>query len=269
MPGVPFETEQMMESEVIPQLVKRFVVNEHIEHRTFVVIDYMESRLAMRLEDFERQIPPYIHLAYLPKPGIIRLRLSGQHRDAALLRAEMDRLSELLRDTLGSSIVASEDKPIAAIVGDMLRGRGLSLSTAESCTGGNVAHAITAIAGSSDYFNGSVVAYSNTVKQEVLGVPADVLAEHGAVSEHTVRAMAEGVARLMHTQCAIATSGVAGPGGGTPEKPVGTVWVAVKCGDSVEAECYHLPGTRDRVIDRATTNVLCKLLKLLRDCAVE
>lgn len=269
LPGVPFETEQMMESEVIPQLVKRFVVNEHIEHRTFVVIDYMESRLAMRLEDFERQIPPYIHLAYLPKPGIIRLRLSGQHRDAALLRAEMDRLSELLRDTLGSSIVASEDKPIAAIVGDMLRGRGLSLSTAESCTGGNVAHAITAIAGSSDYFNGSVVAYSNTVKQEVLGVPADVLAEHGAVSEHTVRAMAEGVARLMHTQCAIATSGVAGPGGDTPEKPVGTVWVAVKCGDSVEAECYHLPGTRDRVIDRTTTNVLCKLLKLLRDCAVE
>ena len=265
MPGVPFETEQMMEREVIPQLIKRFVTDEHIEHHTFVVIDYMESRLAMTLDDFEKQIPPFIHLAYLPKPGVIRLRLSGKHHDASVLHDEMDRLSILLKQTLGNAIVACDDKPLAAIVGDMLRDRGMTLSTAESCTGGNVAHAITAIAGSSDYFTGSVVAYSNTVKHEVLGVSDDGLATHGAVSEPTVEAMAKGVAQLMHTDCAIATSGIAGPGGGTPDKPVGTVWVAIKCGDRIECECYHLPGTRDRVIDRTTNNVLCRLIKLLRD----
>lgn len=266
MPGVPFETEQMMEREVIPQLLKRFASDEHIEHRTFVVIDYMESRLAMTLDEFERQIPDYIHLAYLPKPGVIRLRLTGKHRDAATLCAEMERLSAMLKEILGSSIVACEDKTLAAIAGDMLRERGLTLATAESCTGGNVAHAITAIAGSSDYFSGSVVAYSNAVKHEVLSVKKEVLAEHGAVSEPTVKAMCEGVSYLMNTDCAIATSGIAGPGGGTPEKPVGTVWTAVKCGDRVECECYHLPGTRDRVIDRATNNVLCHLIKMLRQC---
>lgn len=266
MPGVPFETEQMMEREVIPQLLKRFASDEHIEHRTFVVIDYMESRLAMTLDEFERQIPDYIHLAYLPKPGVIRLRLTGKHRDAATLCAEMDRLSAMLKEILGSSIVACEDKTLAAIAGDMLRERGLTLATAESCTGGNVAHAITAIAGSSDYFSGSVVAYSNAVKHEVLAVKKEVLAEHGAVSEPTVKAMCEGISYLMNTDCAIATSGIAGPGGGTPEKPVGTVWTAVKCGDRVECECYHLPGTRDRVIDRATNNVLCHLIKMLRQC---
>lgn len=266
MPGVPFETEQMMEREVIPQLLKRFATDEHIEHRTFVVIDYMESRLAMTLDEFERQIPDYIHLAYLPKPGVIRLRLTGKHRDAATLCAEMERLSAMLKDILGSSIVACEDKTLAAIAGDMLRERGLTLATAESCTGGNVAHAITAIAGSSDYFSGSVVAYSNAVKHEVLSVKKEVLAEHGAVSEPTVKAMCEGVSYLMNTDCAIATSGIAGPGGGTPEKPVGTVWTAVKCGNRVECECYHLPGTRDRVIDRATNNVLCHLIKMLRQC---
>lgn len=266
MPGVPFETEQMMEREVIPQLLKRFASDEHIEHRTFVVIDYMESRLAITLDEFERQIPDYIHLAYLPKPGVIRLRLTGKHRDAATLCAEMDRLSAMLKEILGSSIVACEDKTLAAIAGDMLRERGLTLATAESCTGGNVAHAITAIAGSSDYFSGSVVAYSNAVKHEVLAVKKEVLAEHGAVSEPTVKAMCEGISYLMNTDCAIATSGIAGPGGGTPEKPVGTVWTAVKCGDRVECECYHLPGTRDRVIDRATNNVLCHLIKMLRQC---
>ena len=138
MPGVPFETEQMMEREVIPQLIKRFVTDEHIEHHTFVVIDYMESRLAMTLDDFEKQIPPFIHLAYLPKPGVIRLRLSGKHHDASVLHDEMERLSILLKQTLGNAIVACDDKPLAAIVGDMLRDRGMTLSTAESCTCGNV-----------------------------------------------------------------------------------------------------------------------------------
>ena len=263
MPGVPFETEQMMERKVIPQLLKRFVPDEHIEHRTFVVIDYMESKLAMTLADFENELPEYIHLAYLPKMGVIRLRLSGRLRDGEALKADMARLSKRLHNILGDSIVSYEDKPLAAIVGDKLKAKGLKLSTAESCTGGNVAHAITLNAGSSEYFEGSVVAYSNDVKRNVLKVPAEVLSSLGAVSRETVEAMCSGVASLMATDCAIATSGIAGPGGGTPEKPVGTVWVAVKCGERVESECYHLPGTRDRVIERTTTNVLCKLIKML------
>ena len=263
MPGVPFETEQMMERKVIPQLLKRFVPDEHIEHRTFVVIDYMESKLAMTLADFENELPEYIHLAYLPKMGVIRLRLSGRLRDGEALKADMARLSKRLHNILGDSIVSYEDKPLAAIVGDKLKAKGLKLSTAESCTGGNVAHAITLNAGSSEYFEGSVVAYSNDVKRNVLKVPAEVLSSVGAVSKETVEAMCSGVASLMATDCAIATSGIAGPGGGTPEKPVGTVWVAVKCGERVESECYHLPGTRDRVIERTTTNVLCKLIKML------
>ena len=263
MPGVPFETEQMMERKVIPQLLKRFVPDEHIEHRTFVVIDYMESKLAMTLADFENELPEYIHLAYLPKMGVIRLRLSGRLRDGEALKADMARLSKRLHNILGDSIVSYEDKPLAAIVGDKLKAKGLKLSTAESCTGGNVAHAITLNAGSSEYFEGSVVAYSNDVKRNVLKVPAEVLSSVGAVSRETVEAMCSGVASLMATDCAIATSGIAGPGGGTPEKPVGTVWVAVKCGERVESECYHLPGTRDRVIERTTTNVLCKLIKML------
>ena len=263
MPGVPFETEQMMERKVIPQLLKRFVPDQHIEHRTFVVIDYMESKLAMTLADFENELPEYIHLAYLPKMGVIRLRLSGRLRDGEALKADMARLSKRLHNILGDSIVSYEDKPLAAIVGDKLKAKGLKLSTAESCTGGNVAHAITLNAGSSEYFEGSVVAYSNDVKRNVLKVPAEVLSSVGAVSRETVEAMCSGVASLMATDCAIATSGIAGPGGGTPEKPVGTVWVAVKCGERVESECYHLPGTRDRVIERTTTNVLCKLIKML------
>lgn len=264
MPGVPFETEQMMEREVIPQLMSHFCSDEHIMHRTFIVIDYSESVLAMKLEQFEANIPAGIHLAYLPRPGIIRLRLTGRSANGDQLAADLDMLSGQLHDLLGSSIISYEDKPVAAILGDMLRKRGLTISTAESCTGGNMAHEITAIAGSSDYFVGSVVSYSNDVKQSVLGVPASVLAAEGAVSQPVVEQMCRGVNDLLHTQCSIATSGVAGPGGGSPEKPVGTVWICVQCGDRQVAEHYHFPGTRDRVIDRATMTGMLMLIKLLR-----
>lgn len=264
MPGVPFETEQMMEREVIPQLMHHFCSDEHIMHRTFIVIDYSESALAMKLEQFENGIPESIHLAYLPRPGIIRLRLTGRSADGDKLAADMDRLSSQLHDLLGNSIISYEDKPVAAILGDMLRERNLTVSTAESCTGGNIAHEITEIAGSSDYYVGSVVSYSNEVKQSVLGVSPSVLAAEGAVSKPVVEQMCRGVGALLHTQCSIATSGVAGPGGGSPEKPVGTVWICVQCGDRQVAEHYHFPGTRDRVIDRATMTGMLMLIKLLR-----
>ena len=265
MPGVPFETETMMEREVIPQLLRHFAVNDHIEHRTFIVIGYAESALAIKLDEFEREMPDYIHLAYLPKPGIVRLRLTGTSKDADRLKSDMDMLSKKLDMILGNAIVCHEDKPLPAILGDKLREQGLSLATAESCTGGNIAHQITSIAGSSDYFIGSVVSYTNEVKHNLLQVSNETLVEHGAVSEPVVRQMVQGVCDLLGADCAMATSGIAGPGGGTPTKPVGTVWMAAKVGDKVKSVCKQFPGVRDRVIDRATTEVQIMLLTLLSE----
>lgn len=264
MPGVPVETQTMMERAVIPELVAHFHSDLDIEYRTFVIIDYAESALAEKLEPFEQQMPDYIHLAYLPNQGVIRLRLTGAHHDSAVIADDMKRLTEQLHEILGDSIVADDDKPLSQIVGERLRELGLSMSTAESCTGGNVAHVITEIAGSSDYFMGGVVSYSNDVKQHVLGVGADTLETFGAVSQPVVEQMATGACRVCDTHCSVATSGVAGPGGGTPEKPVGTVWIAAKVGDIVTSKCFHFNGSRAQVIDRATTHALIMLLKLLR-----
>jgi nicotinamide-nucleotide amidase len=266
MPGVPFETETMMEREVIPQLVSRFNSHDDIEYRTFIVIGYSESELAMKLDEYERQMPSYIHLAYLPQPGVIRLRLTGTSTDAQRINNDMSRLSAQLHDLLGADIVSDEDKTLPAIIGDMLRQRGMTLSTAESCTGGNIAHVITQIAGSSEYFVGSVVSYCNEVKNKLLKVPNEVLNTVGAVSQPTVEQMVRGVSQLLSTDCAVSTSGIAGPGGGTADKPVGTVWMAAKCGDKIESKCLQLPGSRDRVINRATTEVLIMLLRLLQKC---
>lgn len=266
MPGVPHETETMMEREVIPQLIKHFNSNVDIEYRTFVVIDYTESALAGKLDGFERNLPPYIHLAYLPRPGIIRLRLSGIHPDRQLLEADMTKQTALLHETLGEAIICDGDPTLPEIIGNMLKQKGLTLSTAESCTGGNIAHVITEVPGSSEYFVGSVVSYCNRVKHDLLAVPQEVLDTAGAVSEPTVAQMVRGVSSLLSTDCAVSTSGIAGPGGGTAEKPVGTVWMAAKCGNEVTTFCGHFPGDRRRVIGRATTEVLKMLLKMLRKC---
>lgn len=265
MPGVPFETETMMQRSVIPQLVARFMSDVVVEYRTFVVTDYSESVLAITLQDFESELPDFVKLAYLPKPGVIRLRLSAVHRDGEMVKSTLDMLDEKLSAVLGQSIVSKEDKTPAEILGDMLKSRGLTVSSAESCTGGNIAHSITEIAGSSSYFKGSVVAYCNEVKHNVLGVSQSVLDAEGAVSESTVVAMSNGVSRVMGTDCAMSTTGIAGPGGAEPGKPVGTVWMSVKCGDVVVAECKRFPGSRQRVIDRATTHVILMLIKLLRN----
>lgn len=264
MPGVPVETQTMMERAVIPRLVKHFHSDVDIEYRTFVVIDYPESALAEKLETFEQEMPNYIHLAYLPAQGVIRLRLTGTHSDCKLLSDDMERLSKQLHKLLGKSIIADADKPLSQIVGERLRELGLTMSTAESCTGGNIAHVITTIAGSSDYFMGSVVSYSNDVKHHVLGVDDTVLDTCGAVSQPVVEQMAYGACQVTRTDCAVATSGVAGPGGGTPDKPVGTVWIAAKVGYVVTSKCFHFTGSRTQIIDRATTHALIMLLKLLR-----
>ena len=264
LPGVPFETETMMKRSVIHLLTERFPTDIHICHRTFIVVGYPESDLAIRLNDYELSLPTHIHLAYLPQPGLyIRLRLTGTLANSDILTEQMDTFSRKLTELLGSSIICDEDKPTEAILGDVLTRMNLTLSTAESCTGGNIAHRITSVAGSSQYFMGSVVAYDNSIKSSVLHVPSQLINDFGAVSEHTVRAMVNGVCDLMHTQCAIATSGIAGPGGGTPDKPVGTVWVAAKYGNSVVAEKKLFFGNRAQVIERATTHGITLLLRLL------
>ena len=202
--------------------------------------------------------------AYLPQPGLMRLRLTGISADAETLKSQMTHQEKELHRLKVKLVIADEDIPLADILGRKLRESKLTLSTAESCTGGNIAHVITEIAGSSDYFKGAVVSYANEVKTCVLGVSPGVLETEGAVSQPVVEQMVRGVSELLHTDCAVATSGVAGPGGGTPDKPVGMVWMAAKCGDRVVSQVKRLPGDRHRVIDRATTEALLLLLRLIQ-----
>lgn len=265
MPGVPFETEEMFHTEVFPQLKQHFKKDESVEHRTFIVVDFSESVLAAKLDEFEKNIPEGIHLAYLPKPGLIRLRLTGISKDGKWLTTQLDKLSSALETILGKSLICKEDKMPAEILGDMLRKRGLSLATAESCTGGNIAHEITLVPGSSDYFKGSIVSYANSAKENLLGVEPTTLASEGAVSELTVRQMVAGATKALATDCAIATSGIAGPGGGSTEKPVGTVWIAVSALGKTETKLCHFAGNRQRVINHATMIAEIMLIKLLSD----
>lgn len=265
MPGVPFELQHMMKNVLIPKLVKKPHDNMHLQYRTFIVIDIIESLLAMQLDGFEKELPEYMHLAYLPTPGLIRLRLTGACEDESLLSANMDKFSAKLHALVGEKIICDEDMPLAQILGKKLLEKGMTVASAESCTGGNIAHEITRIAGSSSYFKGSVVSYANEVKINVLNVSSADIDVHGVVSEPVVQQMVNGVCKVMNTDCAISTSGIAGPGGAEPGKPVGTVWIAAKAADNVVSQCFHFPGDRERVINRATNEGIKMLLKLLND----
>lgn len=269
LPGVPFETREMFTTEVFPQLCEKFRTDVDIEHAVLMVTDYTESGLAEKIAPWEEALPEYLHLAYLPKPGLIRLRIDGAHRDKDFITAEVRRAAGELVEMLGDAVIATDDLTPAEILLRRCRERGLKLATAESCTGGNIAHEITLIAGSSDVFAGSVVSYSNEVKMTVLGVGAETLEANGAVSLPVVREMAEGALRAIGAQVAVATSGIAGPGGGSKEKPVGTVCMAAAVvtpdGRTLcETETHHFPGNRRRVIEASTTRVLIKAIKLLR-----
>lgn len=264
MPGVPFEMEEMFHTDIFPMLKQRFPETESICHRTFVVAGYSESKLATILEKFEQEMPGNIHLAYLPKPGVVRLRLTGHDIDSSRLSATMDALSDKLDSILGKNLICKGDKTPAEILGSLLKDKSLSVATAESCTGGNIAHEITQIAGSSSYYKGSVVAYANETKINFLGVDAETLEKEGAVSEPVVRQMAEGVAKRLSTDCAIATSGIAGPSGGTPEKPVGTVWIAATYSGKTVAKLFKFAGNRNRVINHATTMAELMLIEMIK-----
>lgn len=274
MPGVPYETREMFERAVFPQLREKFSSDVDIEHAVLMVTDYTESGLAERIADWEDALPKYLHLAYLPKPGLIRLRIDGVHSDREFIASEVRRASAELKRMLGDAVIATEDLTPAEIVLKECRMRGLTFATAESCTGGNIAHEMTLIAGASDVFAGGVVSYSNEVKMSVLGVDADTLEANGAVSLPVVSEMAEGALRVTGADVAVATSGIAGPGGGTPEKPVGTVCIAatIITPDGVtvcETETCHFAGTRGRIIESATTRALIRAVRIMQAYAPE
>ena len=263
MPGVPTEMKTVMKEAVISRLREYFQDHSSILHRTCLVKDFTESRLSETLSDFEAQLPACIKLAYLPTPGVIRLRLTARGDEESYLQKIIDDEFFKLRTILGSHLFCGSDTTLAGALGSILTERGETLATAESCTGGNIAHEITRVAGSSVYFKGSVVAYSNEVKARVLNVSSEILSGFGAVSRETVLQMVSGVQRLLSSDCAIATSGIAGPGGGSVEKPVGTVWIAVRYGERSEAECFCFEGDREQVIARATQSALLMLIQLM------
>jgi nicotinamide-nucleotide amidase len=235
LPGVPFEMEYLMTHEVLPRLQQRFV-SRPIAHRTLQTVGEGESNIAKRIESFEDGLPAHIKLAYLPALGQVRLRLTGVWPgeivpDAAQqLGSEVEGYTQTLHALLQDLVFGAEDMSLQQAVGQLLQEKQLTFGTAESCTGGYIAHLITTVPGASSYFLGSAVTYSNEMKMKLLDVPQSILEAEGAVSEATVRAMATGARAALGVAVAVAVSGIAGPGGGTPEKPVGTVWVAVSDG---------------------------------------
>ncbi len=263
MPGVPQEMTTVMAESVLPKLHERFQTDV-IMHQTFLVQHYPESVLAEKLEAWEVALPDCIKLAYLPKLGIIRMRLTGRGHDRKEVETLLNREKAKLETILGEDIFSEEDTPLEVIIGELLKKRKLTVSTAESCTGGSIAERLTSIAGSSEYFKGSIVAYSNEVKKDLLYVSSETLEKYGAVSEETVIEMVKGAMKALKTDCAVATSGIAGPGGGTPEKPVGTVWIAA--GYKNEIRTYKQETNRGRAmnIERASNNALLMLRDLLK-----
>ena len=264
MPGVPFETRHAFAREVLPRLLDRFADRCVLGHRTLVVADITESDLAERISEWEDGLQQGLHLAYLPQAGYIRLRVDCAGENEEAVNLALDEAVQWLSDNLQHRVLATEDLTPEQLLVSELRARGLTFGSAESCTGGNIAHRLTMLPGVSEVFAGAVTSYSNNVKETVLGVDGDVIAAKGAVSEPVALQMAQGACRVLGTDCAVATSGIAGPGGGSAEKPVGTVCMAFATPAGVDAHTFHFPGDRARVIDRASTVAFIEMLKRLR-----
>jgi nicotinamide-nucleotide amidase len=263
MPGVPYEMMYMMEEEVLPRL-KTTLNLPFIYHKTILTAGIGESFLAVRIAEIEAYLPEYIKLAYLPKMGQVRLRLSGSSRDEQQLHADINHYSKQLADEVREFVVVEDDIPLETAVMNIMKSKNLTLSTAESCTGGYLSHLLTRHPGSSAVFSGGAVTYSNDLKMALLGVQASTLLEYGAVSEQTVKEMATGALQAFKTDYAISVSGIAGPDGGTPEKPVGTVWIAVASAHGVEARKSTFGNKRTQNIERAAASALILLLSRLK-----
>lgn len=263
MPGVPLEMKKVMSEEIIPRLQKYFKTPAII-HKTVQVYGIPESQLALRLTEWENALPEYLHLAYLPNFGIVKLRLSGAGQDEYKLEDAINLQIESLKSILGESIFAYEDKPVEKIIYEKLKISGLTVSTAESCTGGNIAHRLTLIPGISDCFKGSVVAYHNELKINALGVSARDIEQYGAVSSQVATQMAEGARKVMQTDLAVATTGIAGPTGGTDEKPVGTIWISVSSPERTITRSFNFGQfARENFIERSTMAALMMLNEMI------
>lgn len=259
MPGVPYEMKYIMAYGVLPKLREQFQ-GIPIAHRTILTAGVGESNLAQEIEDFESNLPDNIKLAYLPNIGRVRLRLSGKQLNGENIEDTLDGYVDDLKKLIPHHIYGYEKEKLEAVIGQLLLKKGKTLGTFESCTGGAIAAQITTISGASAYFQGSVVAYSNAIKMNILGVHEDTLATHGAVSEQTVKEMVSGGLKALGVDFAIAVSGIAGPTGGTPTKPVGTIWIAV--GDKKNTQTFLLRGTTDR--DKNIKRTVVYALNLLR-----
>lgn len=252
LPGVPFEMEHLMETYVLPDLKVKYP-HLQLKYKMLKVYDIPESELAQRLDEWENTLPDGLKLAYLPSPGLVKLRLTAKGEGVK----HLSEYNECLKAQLdGLNYAEGEDGALEKQFGKILREKGTTIATAESCTGGYIAHLITSVPGSSEYFKGSVVSYANEIKIKVLGVDAADIEREGAVSEAVVLQMAEGVKKLLGTDYAVSTSGVAGPDGGTPEKPVGTVWIGVATPDKTFARKFVFSFTRERNIAKASAKAL-------------
>jgi nicotinamide-nucleotide amidase len=262
LPGVPHEMKGILTDEVLPRLPQYFTLPA-IVHRTAFTAGQGESIIAEKLIEFETSLPPHIKLAYLPSYGMVKLRLTASGPDRALVAAEVDAQFRQLLELVRPWLVSDEDEGLEKVIGHILRKLGKTMGTAESCTGGYIAHQITSVVGSSAYYKGSVVSYANSVKEEILHVPSDIIYKHGAVSEETVRAMVTGGLDALKTDYIVAVSGIMGPDGGSDEKPVGTVWLAAGNREKTEVLRIQLRFDRQRNIHVTASQALNFLRKFI------
>jgi nicotinamide-nucleotide amidase len=263
MPGVPFEMKSIVSEELLPRL-KKYFKTPSIVHRTLMLQGIAESMLAQMIEPWEIQLPSSIKLAYLPSPGLIRLRLTAKGDDKEVFTHLINQEVEKLLPAIQAWHYADNDEPLEVTIGNLLKNNKLTLASAESCTGGKIASLITSVPGSSEYYKGTVVAYANEIKVSALKVSSEVIEKNGAVSQPVVEEMAQNIIKLFGVDFAVATSGIAGPDGGTPEKPVGTVWIAVASKDNVISHLFSLGDTnRERNIQRSSISALNELRKLI------
>lgn len=262
MPGVPYEMKFIVTHQLLPLLQKDLELPV-IVHRTLMTCGMVESQIAATIEAVENEMPHYIKLAYLPRPGIVRLRLSGRGSDKAKLQLEMAGYEEKIKALLGHHVYGFDEESLEEAIGKQLKLKNATIGTAESCTGGTIASLLTRIPGASSYFLGSVVSYSNEVKTQLLSVDSREIEQYGAVSETIVKSMALGLKSLLQVDYAIAVSGIAGPDGGTATKPVGTVWISVSGPIEIITRTYNFGNDRSLNIERASMTALYLLWKML------
>lgn len=263
MPGVPFEMKNVFEKEILPMLLGHFKVTPYLS-KVVMTTGVGESFLADKIKDWEENLPGFLSLAYLPQYGLVRLRLDGRHPDREFLEKTLDDEINKLIPLIGDHIFGFDEMSIAEVVLDMLKSKGKTVASAESCTGGTIAKVITAIPGSSAAFKGTVVSYATEVKEKVLGVSHLDIEKYTVVSRQVVEQMAVGVRNLLETDYAVATTGIAGPDGGTEQTPVGTVWMAVATPDGVVSKVGNFGKDRGNNIERATNTVLEMLRQELK-----